>query len=384
MRENRYPDELCYAHRLIQPFVLWFRDKFNALDPDTLIPKEFVDIALAIGGLFIGDPNFGRTALETIGPAEHTVSNFQSIADQFFELFKSLDQETRIPMALAHDLLDIAMTFFGDPDSGLKAGCSTSIGDIGVLGYAMSSAGTVYEAIEVAARYAHLVNDALDTRLEFEGQRAIIRLDSRLTLPRAAEDFQVSTFYNCHKDNLFRDIPNMEICFVHSEPEDTTEYSRTFKSIPVRFSAAYCGIMFDKDYLRAPLRSANLKLHSATRKYADLVLAQLASPGNMTERTRQFIAEKLPYGQPSIEALAQRLNISSRTLARRLELEGTTYRDLLDDLRKHLASQYVLDPGISLAEVTFLLGYSRRTTFYRAFRRWTGKTPLEFRKQHNK
>jgi AraC-like DNA-binding protein len=75
--------------------------------------------------------------------------------------------------------------------------------------------------------------------------------------------------------------------------------------------------------------------------------------------------------------------MSTSTLGRRLEREETTFRDLLDDLRKQLATQYLTNPDLELAEVALLLGFSQSTAFHRAFRRWTGQTPAEFRRKHS-
>ena len=94
---------------------------------------------------------------------------------------------------------------------------------------------------------------------------------------------------------------------------------------------------------------------------------------------QQLITNLLPSGQPKIDAVAQELGMSSRTLMRRLADQGLTYKSLLDEVRRKLALQYLKDRRINLKQVAYLLGYSEASAFYHAFRRWTGSTPVQHR-----
>lgn len=97
------------------------------------------------------------------------------------------------------------------------------------------------------------------------------------------------------------------------------------------------------------------------------------------ERLRHLIAEALQNGVPELPALARSLGMSERSLRRRLDELGTSFRDVLDAVRKELALNHVKDRRLSLSEVAFLLGFSEPSTFHRAFKRWTGDTPAAFR-----
>jgi AraC-like DNA-binding protein len=205
-----------------------------------------------------------------------------------------------------------------------------------------------------------------------------------VVLPRSAEDFLLSSFYRSHANRLLRDPTKVECWFIHAEPENTDEYRRTFNPSVVRFAAPYCGIVFDKQYLENPLESADSKLHSVLRKHAEQMLAELPKTHNLTEKVRTLIAAELPHGQPRIGQIARQLSMSSRTLERRLENDGTTFTALLDDLRRGLAEKYVVSRDLSLSEVAFLLGFSHSAAFHRAFKRWTGQTPLIYRRTYRK
>ena len=98
-----------------------------------------------------------------------------------------------------------------------------------------------------------------------------------------------------------------------------------------------------------------------------------------SERVRSQLLEDLRGGTPTADGVAQALHISVRTLHRSLRSEETSFGALLNQLRQEQATKYLADPKISIAEVGFLLGFSELSSFYRAFKRWTGKTPADFR-----
>jgi len=314
----------------------------------------------------------------------YSISLVKPFVTRFFEEFGALDPDSRIPMAVAHDLLKATVEFFNDPDFGLKAGRAMCTGDVGALDYALDSSATVRESIEVAARYIRLINDGLDLQLEFEGDMAIVRLETKIVLPRYAEDFQLSAFYTTHSKTLLFDTSFVEFWFVHPKPEDISEYKRTFGSAVLRFSAPYCGIAFKKEFLDLPIKSADSKLHSVIRKHAELMLGELPKSQNLTEKVRELATKELSRGQPKLQDIARRLSMSSRTLGRRLEEEGTTFSGLLDDLRQRLSYRYLNSQNLSISEIAFLLGFSHTAAFHRAFKRWTDQTPLEYRRTHRR
>jgi AraC-like DNA-binding protein len=94
---------------------------------------------------------------------------------------------------------------------------------------------------------------------------------------------------------------------------------------------------------------------------------------------RAWLVEALGSGTPTAAAAARALRLSARSLHRFLQAEGTSFRELLDQLRQERAAGLLANPRCSIGEVSFLLGFSELSSFYRAFRRWTGKTPAEFR-----
>ena len=294
---------------------------------------------------------------------------------------RAMDPEARVPIADAHARLELAIRTTGDALIGLKAGRNMVLGDAGVADYAISTAATVGEGIEIAMRYARLVNEALDVKLESLGERVLIKMDSRVVLPRAAEDFLISAAFMHHIRQPLQGAPDLECWLMQPAPADASEHVRTFAPARVHFGARCSGFLFHRSHLEQPLPHSDPKLQQVVHQLAERMLAELPATDTVTDRLRRLIARELPQGDPSSARAAALLQMSQRTLCRRLEQEGTTFRALLDDLRRQQALQYLTRRDLSVSEVAFLLGFSQAAAFHRAFKRWTGRTPLEHRRQ---
>ena len=298
---------------------------------------------------------------------------------------EALDPDERLPIAAAHELLAGAVALTNDEDVGLHAANLIAIGDYGALEYAASTATTVRESLETIGRYMHLINDALTVSLTTEGERAILTLDNAIVMPRAAEAFEVAAFFSAFQDRspeLLQGVP-LEVRFTHAQPEDTSAYTSTFSEHgTIRFGQPTCGFSFPLAFLDEPVPSADPQLHALLSKHADLLLAELPRAASFTSRVRELVAAGLASGKAGSVHVAEALNVSLRTLARRLEDEGTTFKALSQEVRCKLAIRYVAQTDLAFSEIAFLLGFSQTTAFHRAFRRWTRKTPLEYRASH--
>ncbi len=129
-----------------------------------------------------------------------------------------------------------------------------------------------------------------------------------------------------------------------------------------------------------PIKTADSGLLKILERYCREILGRRPAAPTLVYQVRELIADLLTTGEPNIDTVAAALNMSSRTLERRLRAEGLAYRQVLDELRQQLAERYLADKRLGLAQITYLLGYSEPTAFNRAFRRWTGATPTQYRK----
>jgi AraC-like DNA-binding protein len=294
---------------------------------------------------------------------------------------RSLDLDERMPAATAHQLLDGVMALGVPADIGLHAAREWSPGDGGALDYAVTSASTVRDAVEAAKRYMRLVNDAVAIELEVNGTEARIKVENFLPMSRPVLDFQAGSLYR-----LFRCIwasgarASLRVLLAYPAPADLTEHHLTFDGAPLVFDSPSPGFTFDAKFVDVRLTSGDFRLHDTIRLYAEQMLQELPRSRSLTGWIESAIASELPKGAPGVNRIATRLRMSTRTLERRLEREGTTFSDLLEDLRRRLALRYVANASIPLGEIAFLLGFSHTTGFHRAFKRWTGETPLGYRR----
>jgi len=295
---------------------------------------------------------------------------------------ETMDPDDRLPIAAMNELIGGGVALTGDPDLGLRAALAIEVGDYGALEYAARSAPTVADAIVVIGRFMRLVNDALDFRVEREGDNAVVHLESSIVLPRVCADFQSAALMVAERQSRQPGFsPEFQVLFTHARPEHTEVYEQVFSGGRLVFGAPFTGFIFDAAHLQRPLPTADHKLHTLLRRHAELLVAELPKAESVTERVRALIAEELSGGNPTIEHIASELHISPRTLGRKLGHEGTTFKDLLDDLRRRMAQRYVGGQDLGLSEIAFLLGFSQTTVFHRAFKRWTGQTPGDYRRE---
>jgi len=205
----------------------------------------------------------------------------------------------RVLVEVAHQALSVALSVTGDPDLGLRASRRHIVGDAGAYYYVVSSSPTVRDAVEHAARYIRLINDALDVAVHFDGPLVVVRFENSVVLPRAAIDFQVGSFYRNHvKEWLGEHASKLTIYFAHQAPESLAEYERTFAPATVRFSAPFVGFSFDSSLLQLPLPSADPNLHAVLVPVADQTLGNMAEARTVTSDVRRIIHERLQLGAP--------------------------------------------------------------------------------------
>jgi AraC-like DNA-binding protein len=293
---------------------------------------------------------------------------------------RAIDPEGRIPIDAAHRLVEEQIAQTGDEDLGIKAAQLTGVGSGGALDYAMSSAGTVREAVEVGARYTRLFSDSLRVILDVQGESAIVKLGTTIPAPRAVPEFAMAVWFINHTHLPLGDSPRIECFFEHDAPRNSDQYDRTYGKAELTFGAPFYGFSFAREYLDAPLATADPSVHRMLCDHVASMISRLEDRVPVAIRVRDLAMKQLFGGVLSVSAIAREMKMSARTLTSKLELEGTTFRATIDDLRRDLAFRYLRHQGVSHSEIAFRLGFAHVEGFYRAFKRWTGLTPLSYRK----
>jgi AraC-like DNA-binding protein len=289
-------------------------------------------------------------------------------------------EDVRVSVALGQQFLAQAVAMTGEPDLGLLAARETKAGSFDVLEYAAFSAPTWRAAIETAFRYSRVMNEAADFRIEIKDGKAQLILHSMVPLTRAGVDFQSAAFHVTASRWIARDMPELEVWFSHDQPRDTANYRAVFGSARLRFGAPWNGFVYDAERLETKLASADPSLHRVLREHAERLLAELAPGDGVVEKVRAQVLSSLKDGPLAAVDVAERMGITRRTLTRRLRQHGTSFTELLDDVRRQAALHYLTSTDHTAEDIAFLLGFSESSAFVRAFKRWQGVAPIAYRR----
>lgn len=169
-----------------------------------------------------------------------------------------------------------------------------------------------------------------------------------------------------------------EVWIAHPAQGPVEEYRQVF-GCPVRFDQGRMALRFDDEALDAPASRHDPQLFRILESHAAKVLAETPLTASLRDRVRREVIQRLREGEPGIGDIAQALATSDRSLQRKLQAEGISFRDVVDEARHKLAIVYLGDKSLSMTDVACLLGYSEAAAFTRAFKRWTGQAPSQAR-----
>lgn len=291
------------------------------------------------------------------------------------------DPDGRVSLAKYIALVHALARRPGVEDAGVRVGKEARLEHMGVVGWAMAEAPTVGEALEHWTRYRHLLGYEVmpDTRLEAD------RLVFHRAMPgwfggtRYAAEVALSSTLAIIAELVGQPTKALEVWFQFPPPADVMPHVEVFGVTP-RFGQAETLIAISSSILSQPVARADPGLYAYLRRRADELLAKLPVSERHADRVKRLLAEELKQGEPRAPLVARKLGMSERSLQRRLQEEGTSFAELLDSVRKTYAESWLRDASLSIGEVGFLLGYAEPSVFHRAFRRWTGLTPAQFRR----
>lgn len=290
-----------------------------------------------------------------------------------------VDTDTRLPSTVIAELWRRAPIAANDDAFGLHAAERLKPGQWGLVEYWIASSPNAREALERFARYYRVLTEMMRMSVEVRGERASIVWESigPTDLRHASEHFAAIVTLTMRRLLGTHGTP-LEIAFTHERSPAADELRRVLGA-PVRFGARAMRIDVARTLLELPLSTTDDELARALRPVVDAALARLPSEDDVVERARRELVDTLRSGAPEMRALARRLRTSSRTLQRVLATNGTSYKTLVDEVRRELAMGYLADGRMTLPDVAVLLGFSQQSALTRAFKRWTGGTPTAFR-----
>jgi AraC-like DNA-binding protein len=283
----------------------------------------------------------------------------------------------RITQARVESLWSKVNELIDDPCFGLRGAKFWHPSHFNALGHAWLASGTLREALNRAARYAHIVGEDRERRLGDTTKGLTVRVSHSLKLP-AYMDLSMSILMSACRLNYGSDLNPVEVNFIHSKPACAEEYYSYFNA-PVNFNSENDSITLPADAVDRRLPIGNPQLAKIHDQYIINYLAEL-DKNNIVQRVTGEIIDMLPSGGVCDEKVAQKLNMSTRSLQRKLQKDHTSFGRLLDEVRQEIAEHYIHDSAVSLTEIAFVLGYSEYSSFWRAYKRWTKTSPSEIRR----
>jgi AraC-like DNA-binding protein len=293
-----------------------------------------------------------------------------------------LEPDAVVDARLMERVWDVAVEETGDANLGLHLGAGIEPAAIGVLGLAMMSCDTLQTALLKLIRYWDLMSNA--TRIElFTGKdKATIELrvidvpGNFLFRNRHPVDSSYSACLSLLQAMAGQPVRLLNAETVYPPPFDVQEHVRVLGVRP-RFGAGANTMTFPAEVMRWPLRYFNPALVQTLEK--QMLRRVKQNPVTLQDRVRLELVHQIRANVPDLGAIASSLGVSERAMQRELQSEGTTFRKVVDDLRKDLAAEYLADSQHSIADISFLLGFSEPSVLHRYFRRWYGETPATYR-----
>ena len=291
------------------------------------------------------------------------------------------DPDSRVPLSAQLRLWRAVIEQSNDPGIGLQIGRSASAKKLGVVGYAMHHSETLSEALSRFARYLRIISEAIlfSVAPQPDAVRLELRSHPSFVALRHPVEAQLVALLTLATGITGQDIVPTGVELPTPPVDDIGRYRDTFGCSP-RFDRPAAAIVLTHRQLALPVTAADQTLGGYLAELANSKLGELREPDeNLVSAVRRALWSRLSSGKPALQQAATTLGVSSRTLQRRLHDAGSSYSGVLEDLRRELSTELLSTGQFAVADVAFLLGYSEPSAFQRAFRRWHGVSPSQFK-----
>jgi AraC-like DNA-binding protein len=285
-----------------------------------------------------------------------------------------------IPIETYLLIQDEAARYTNDPIFGLHMGEYAEAGSWSILGYMMMNCKTLGDAFEKSGRYSRIIGNLIEAKAELRFKKIKVVFFTPPHAPLMSRHCFESTFSSSVR--MMRTLTGLplnplQVTFIYPEPESRAEYERVF-CCPVLFGKKENSFTIDMSIINTPILMANPGLLEYFEKYAQDFLAEMDRKDEYTQAVTKIILSRLDDEDLSIQKVAKEMMVSVRTLQNRLDEEGVVFSELLKDIRQKLAQKYLRE-NYSVEHITYLLGFSEPSVFRKAFKKWAGLTPKEYR-----
>ena len=278
-------------------------------------------------------------------------------------------------------IINNAIMLSEDPALGLAVGSHESLSDLGMLGYAIASCKNGWDALRISESYFQTTTNLTHVQMNL-GKGECSRC-SRPThtvsegLFRFLVDEDLSGHVKLTRDFLDESYAPLAVHFAYPEPDDVALY-QAFFNCPLVFDATVSKVVIHQDDLERKNKAYNPVTESLAIKLCDDMLLQQNSNRSLVGKVHLALL-RTPEKYPSIQEVAEQLAMSERSLRRRLTELNTSYKEIFNAVRQELALRYLQDSNLAMEDIAQLVGFSDSTSFYRSFKKWTGRAPSSFR-----
>ncbi len=269
-----------------------------------------------------------------------------------------------------------------DPQLALHAAEALPFGSYRVLDFIVANAPTVGEGLARVLHYFPIVDTRATLTIVEQSEEFVITMESAQgDLPGPAQEFTFAALVLRSRASSEIAWPLKSVGFTMEVPGSSKEHERIFEC-PIRFGQPCAQLAVSRETWNLPVIGSNAALFGVLEEHATRLLGELPSdpPPSLLDSVRAVLREELGGGNVGAVYVAKRLGLGERTLQRRLGESDTTFIEVLASAREEMACEYLRTSGISLTEVAFLLGFAEQSSFSRAFKRWTGKSPGDWRR----
>lgn len=289
--------------------------------------------------------------------------------------------EARIRADVAQRIFELAERATGDPCFGLDVGEQVRGVALHAVGYAWLASATLFDAMSRLVRSTRVLADVWRGELREEpgGVRFVVGYSaSRPVRPFSRQDAVLAGIVKLSRITYGDAFAPLEVTVGREAPTCGQRFQDWFRA-PIVWGAPNPSLLCRREDLVRPLPTTNPGVALASDNLVADYLARLDRADVVAQVKRELLGH-LPSGAPTQGVVARAVGLSARTLHRRLAQAGTSFEKLLDETRRELGAEYVRRADYSVSEIAYLLGFAETSSFNRAFRRWTGKSPSEFRR----
>ena len=293
-------------------------------------------------------------------------------------------KEARVPLHTFHTIWSFILNRSGDRDFGLHFGeASHTLLSRHLLFAMMMNCENVEQAIRKNFQYHNLIMDIIRPILKIRDSLVVLTWEMghpELYPGRHLSESVLALFVSMLRLLTGDQFKLKEVRFTHPCPENTAEHERIFQA-SLKFNQKRNEIMLSRSCLDNPIIFANPRILEGVEQLVQKALHRAYALNSWKEKVARILFKAiLREEKTDIETIARHLAMTVRNLQLKLKEEGTSFRQLLDDVRRQIAVGYLQEGNDSICEIALLLGFADQSAFHHAFKRWTGKTPGEYRR----